>query len=133
MHEHVEQTHVEAQTSNTTVTDIQGGEQESDKSSEESLASEKTAETRSEPVCLSRKEAIKEENQERSQKLSSITKLKVHDRRRTVSEGHCSECYSSDDIKHPLALARLDSSPPIGEYKERSLEECKLMLKQPVG
>ncbi|PFX34975.1 3-hydroxy-3-methylglutaryl-coenzyme A reductase-like isoform X1 [Stylophora pistillata] len=133
MHEHVEQTHIEARASNTTVTDIQGGEQESDKSSEESLASEKTAETRSEPVCLSRKEAIKEENQEQSQKLSSITKLKVHDRRRTVSEGHCSVCYSSDDIKHPLALARLDSSPPIAEYKERSMEECKLMLKQPDG
>lgn len=132
MHEHVEQTHMEPQESFITHTDIDRSEQESVKSSEESIASEKTAETRSEPVCLPRKEAVEEENQEQSQDLSSRTKLEVRDRRRTVSEGHCSECHSSDDAKCSPVLVRLDSSPPRVEYKARTLEECKLMLKQPV-
>lgn len=133
MHEHVEQTHMEPQESFITHTDIDRSEQESVKSSEESIASEKTAETRSEPVCLPRKEAVEEENQEQSQDLSSRTKLEVRDRRRTVSEGHCSECHSSDDAKCSPVLVRLDSSPPRVEYKARTLEECKLMLKQPDG
>ena len=110
---------------------IEGCEQELNKASEKSIASEKVAVTRSEPECFSRNGTVDKAHEKDSQ--VPTTRIKVLDRRRTVSEGDChSDCQSSNDSLHPPELVREDSSPPRIEYKERSLEECKLMLKQPV-
>ena len=98
--------------------------------SEKSMTSQKVVRTKSDLNSLSRKGRIDEE----FQKDSSGGRMKVLDRRRTVSEGHCPDdsCESSDDSLHLPGLIRIDSSPPRMEHKERSLEKCKRMLKQPV-
>ena len=53
-------------------------------------------------------------------------------RRRTVSEGHgCNESRRDDNLQSEEAsISR--TSPSRREYKERSLEECKTIFKQPV-
>ena len=61
---------------------------------------------------------------------NSSLNSKVLGRRRTVSEGHCYE-ESSDDSLPGEILNTVSSSPKV-EYKERSLEECKKILKQSV-
>lgn len=137
IHDHMEQkpkgTSLEHQASFTVGTDqIEGCEQELNKASEKSMASEKVAVTRSEPEFFSRNGTVDKAHEKDSQ--VPTTRIKVLDRRRTVSEGDChSDCQSSNDSLHPPELVREDSSPPRMEYKERSLEECKLMLKQPDG
>ncbi|XP_068752576.1 3-hydroxy-3-methylglutaryl-coenzyme A reductase-like isoform X2 [Montipora capricornis] len=58
----------------------------------------------------------------------------VLSRRRTLSEGNGpSECQSRDDYLLVPALERSKSNPPRLEIKERSLEECKSVLKQSDG
>lgn len=99
--------------------------------SEKSMASKKIIRTRSELNHLPRIETLDEAFQKDSSGVDM--RLKVLDRRRTVSEGHCAnDCQTSDDNQHPQGLIREDSSPPRMEHKDQSLEECKLMLKQPV-
>lgn len=100
--------------------------------SEKSMASEKVAGTSSELNCLPIKETVDGELKKDSSGLNVRTK--VFDRRRTVSEGHYpDDNQSSDDNLHLPGLVRVESSPPRIERKERSLEECKLMLKQSVS
>lgn len=85
----------------------------------------------SEPNCLPTKETVDEASQKHSSTLNVRTK--VLDRRRTVSEGYCpDDSQPRDDNLHLSGLVRVESSPPRIEQKERSLEECKLMLKQSV-
>ena len=90
--------------------------------SERSIASENSSRTRTKTM------------NEAYWKESSISlKNKALERRRTVSEGHLSnECQPSEDSLHPPEVMRTNSSPPRVEHKERSLEECKAILKQSV-
>ena len=98
---------------------------------EKSMASKKVTRTRSDFSRLPRIESVDEAFEKDSTDVD--VKTKVLDRRRTVSEGDCAnDCQMSDDNQHPQELPRVDSSPPRMENKERSLEECKLMLKQSV-
>ena len=97
--------------------------------SAKSMASKKVTRTRSDFCHLLRIESV----DETFEKESSDVRTKVLDRRRTVSEGDCAnDCQMSDDNRHPEGIIRVDSSPPRMEHKGRSLEECKLMLKQSV-
>ena len=75
---------------------------------------------------------LKKTMSEASRKDCSLlgTRTKVLERRRTVSEGHCSNEYQSSDDS--LAEIRSDSQPPRMEHRERSLEECKSILNQSV-
>ena len=98
--------------------------------SPKSMASKKVTRTRSDLSHLPRLESVDEAFEKDSSDVD--LRMKVLDRRRTVSEGDCAnDCQMSDDNQHPEGLTRVDSSPP-AVYQERSLEECKLMLKQPV-
>lgn len=74
--------------------------------------------------------SITKELSEVTWKDSSIHGLRTKVlRRRTVSEGYgCNE--SSDDNLQSEETSISRSSPPRREYKERSLEECKTILKQ---
>lgn len=96
-----------------------------------SMASEKGAKTSSELNSFPRTESVDGEFEKPS---SAVAKTKALDRRRTVSEGHCpDESQTSDDsLRIPGLAVRVESSPPRMEHKERSLEECKLILKQSV-
>lgn len=97
--------------------------------SAKSMASKKVTRTRPDFCHLPRIESV----DETFEKESSDVRTKVLDRRRTVSEGDCAnDRQTSDDNRHPEGIIRVDSSPPRMEHKERSLEECKLMLKQSV-
>lgn len=101
--------------------------------SEKSMASEKVAGTSSELNCLPRKETVDGDLKKDSLTSAVNVKTKVFDRRRTVSEGHCpDDNQPSDDNLQLPGLIRVESSPPRMEHKERSLEECKLTLKQSV-
>ena len=96
-----------------------------------SMASKKVSRTRSDFCRLLRKESVDETFEKESSGVD--VRAKVLDRRRTVSDGDCANDFQmSDDNQHPEGIARVDSSPPRMEHKERSLEECKLMLKQSV-
>ena len=98
---------------------------------EKRMASKKVTRTRSDFSRLPRIESVDEAFEKDSTDVD--VKTKVLDRRRTVSEGDCAnDCQISDDNQHPQELPRVDSSPPRMEHKERSLEECKLILKQSV-
>lgn len=98
--------------------------------SERTIASENSSRTRPGLNSLSRTKTMNEAYW----KDSSISlKNKVLERRRTVSEGHCSnDCQPNEDSLHPPEVIRTNSSPPRVEHKERSLEECKAILKQSV-
>ena len=104
--------------------------QELNHASERCIASEDSSRIRPGLNSLSRIKTMSEA----SWKDSSVSlKNKVLERRRTVSEGHYSnECHPSDDNLHPPEVTRTISSPPRVEHKGRSLEECKVILKQPV-
>lgn len=98
--------------------------------SAKSMASKKITRPRSDFSCLPRIESVDEAFEKDSSGVDVRTK--VSDRRRTVSEGdRANDCQMSDNNQHPEGLIRADSSPP-AVHQERSLEECKLMLKQSV-
>lgn len=98
---------------------------------DKSTASKKVTRPRSDFICLPSLESVDEAFEKDSTGVN--VKMKVLERRRTVSEGDCAnDCQMSEDNQHPQGLIRLESSPPRMEHKERSLEECKLMLKQSV-
>lgn len=100
------------------------------KNAAKSMASKKVTRTRSDFSHLPRIESVDEAFEKDSSGVDVRTK--VLDRRRTVSEGDCAnDCQMNDDDHHPEGLIRADSSPP-AVHQERSLEECKLMLKQSV-
>ena len=85
-----------------------------------SMASEKVARTSSELNSLPKIETVDGEFEKPS---SAVVKTKAFDRRRTVSEGHCpDDSQTSDNSLRIPGLVRV----------ERSLEECKLILKQSV-
>ena len=95
-----------------------------------SVASKKVTRTRSDFSHLPRKESVDEAFEK---DFSGVdVRRKVLDRRRTVSEGDCAnDCQINGDNQHPEGLIRADNSPP-AVHQDRSLEECKLMLKQSV-
>lgn len=98
---------------------------------DKSTVSKKVTRPRSDFICLPSLESVDEAFEKDSTGVN--VKMKVLERRRTVSEGDCAnDCQMSEDNQHPQGLIRLESSPPRMEHKERSLEECKLMLKQSV-
>jgi len=98
---------------------------------DKSTVSKKVTRPRSDFICLPSLESVDEAFEKDSTGVN--VKTKVLERRRTVSEGDCAnDCQMSEDNQHPQGLIRLESSPPRMEHKERSLEECKLMLKQSV-
>lgn len=99
--------------------------------SAKNVASKKVTRPRSDFCRLPRIESVDETFGKESSDVD--VRMKVLDRRRTVSEGDCAnDCQMSDDNRHPERIIRVDSSPPRMEHKECSLEECKLMLKQSV-
>lgn len=98
---------------------------------DKSTVSKKVTRPRSDFSCLPSLESVDEAFEKDSTGVD--VKKKVLERRRTVSEGDCAnDCQMSEDNQHPQGLMRLESSPPRMEHKERSLEECKLKLKQSV-
>lgn len=100
--------------------------------SAKSVASKLVTRPRSDFCPLPRIESVDETFEKESS--DAVVRRKLLDRRRTVSEGDCAnDCQMNDDNQHPEGIIRVDSSPPRMELKERSLEECKLMLKQSDG
>ena len=95
-----------------------------------SVASETGAKTSSALNSFPKLETVDGEFEKPS---SAVVRTKALDRRRTVSEGHCpDDSQTSDDSLRIPGLVRVESSPTRIEHKERSLEECKLILKQSV-